>query len=68
MECPVPGPYEDARYYNAGPIRGADAAQVVLSQRDHEVQTFPPQRADEPFAEGIGLRTLRRRFEDLSPR
>ena len=25
---------------------------------------FPPQRADEPFTEGIGLRTLRRRFQD----
>ena len=42
-------------------------AQVVLSQGDHEVQALPPQRADEPLAQGIGLRALRRRFEDPQP-
>jgi hypothetical protein len=37
---------------------------MVYSQWNHKVQTFPPQRADEPLAEGIGLRALRWRFED----
>ena len=41
-----------------------DAAQVVLSQRDNQIQAFPPQRADEPFAQGVRLRTVRRRFHD----
>jgi hypothetical protein len=37
---------------------------MVLSQRDQKVQAFPPQRAQEPLAEGIRLGTLRRGFED----
>ena len=36
---------------------------MVFSQGNQKVQAFPPQRADEPLAERIGLRTLRRRFE-----
>ena len=37
---------------------------MVCRQRDHKVQVFPPQCADEPLAEGIGLGTLRWCFED----
>ena len=38
---------------------------MVYSQWNHKVQALPPQRADEPLAEGIRLRALRRRFEHL---
>ena len=38
---------------------------MVDRQRDNTVQTFPPQRADEPLTERISLRTLGWRFEDL---
>jgi hypothetical protein len=41
--------------------------QVVFAQRDHEFQIFPPQRADEPLAEGIYQETLRQRFQDPPP-
>ena len=37
---------------------------MVRRQRDHQVQAFPPQRPDEPLAEGIGLGTLRWCFKD----
>jgi hypothetical protein len=37
---------------------------MVRGQWNHKVHTFPPQRADEPLAEGIGPGTLRWRFED----
>jgi hypothetical protein len=43
---------------------GQETLHMVCCQRDHKVQAFPPQRADEPFAEGIGLGTLRWCFED----
>jgi hypothetical protein len=33
-------------------------SQVVFTQRHHEVQAFPPQRAQEPLTEGIGLGAL----------
>jgi hypothetical protein len=33
-------------------------SQVVFGQRDHKIQAFPPQRADEPLAEGIRLGAL----------
>jgi hypothetical protein len=36
----------------------------VLGQRDHEVRAFPPQRAQEPLTERIGLGTPHRCFED----
>jgi len=38
---------------------------MVDPQRNNTVQTFPPQRADEPLAERISLWTLGRRLEDL---
>ena len=38
--------------------------QVVLCEGNHEVETLAPQRADEPFAQSIGLGTLWRRFQD----
>src|SRR5437016_13282335 len=40
-----------------------DALQVVLGKRDYKIETFPPQRADEPLAERIGLRGPHRRLE-----
>ena len=43
------------------------ASQVVFCERDHEIQALPPQRADESFAEGIGLRTLGWGFEHREP-
>src|SRR5437763_305574 len=42
---------------------GEETLHRVCRQRDHTVQAFPPQCADEPLAEGIGLGTLRWRFE-----
>ena len=42
-----------------------DASQVMLGERDHTIQAFPSQRADEPLAERISLWTLGRRLEDL---
>jgi hypothetical protein len=38
---------------------------MVFRQRNHEVQAFPPQCADEPFAERIRLRTPGRGFHHL---
>jgi hypothetical protein len=38
--------------------RVQQTSQVVFGQRDDEIQAFPPQRTDEPLAEGIRLRTL----------
>ena len=29
--------------------------QVVLGERDHEIQAFPPQPAQQPLAEGVRL-------------
>jgi len=43
---------------------GQETLHMVRRQRDHKVQAFPPQRADEPLAEGMGLGTLRWCFED----
>ena len=47
--------------------RVQEVVQVMFGQRDHEIEAFPPQRADEPLAEGIRLGTPRRCFEDLQP-
>jgi hypothetical protein len=44
---------------------GEETLHMVDRQRDNTVQTFPPQRADEPLTERISLRTLGWRFEDL---
>jgi hypothetical protein len=44
-----------------------ETPQVVLGERDHEVQAFPPQRAQEPLAERVGLRTPHRCFQDPEP-
>jgi hypothetical protein len=42
-----------------------DVPHVVFRQRNHEVQAFPPQCADDPFAERIRLWTLERGFQHL---
>src|SRR5919109_4569090 len=36
---------------------------MVLTQWNEAIETFPPQRADEPLAERIGLRRPHRRLE-----
>ena len=59
----APRPCEDDLCYNRRPLV-QQTSQVVLGQRDHEIQIFPPQRADAPLAEGIRQGTLRRRFQD----
>jgi hypothetical protein len=46
---------------------GQQAPQVALSERYQQIQALPPERADEPLAERMGLRTLGRRFEDPEP-
>ena len=40
---------------------------MVDPQRNNTVQTFPPQRADEPLAERIGLRSPHWRLEHPQP-
>ena len=39
----------------------------MLTEWDQKVQALPPQRADEPLAEGIGLGTAHWGFEDPQP-
>src|SRR6267142_6490908 len=41
-----------------------DMAQVVRAQRDQNVQALPPERAQEPFTQGIRLGTAHRCFQD----
>jgi hypothetical protein len=43
------------------------ASQVVFCQRDKAIEALPPQRAKEPFAEGVRLGALRRRFHNPQP-
>ena len=38
---------------------------MVFCERDDEIQVFPAQRADAPFAEGVRLQTLGWCFQDL---
>jgi hypothetical protein len=45
------------------PLR-EDAPQVVFRQGNQVVQAFPPQCAQEPLTERIGLGTPRRCFQD----
>src|SRR6516165_9693292 len=40
---------------------------MVCRQGNHVIHTFPPQRADEPLAERIGLRSPHRRLEHPQP-
>jgi hypothetical protein len=40
---------------------------VVLGERDQEVQAFPPQRAQEPLTETIGLGTPHGCFQHPEP-
>src|SRR5207249_1811752 len=40
---------------------------MLLTQRNEEIETFSPQRANEPLAQGIRLRALWRRFENPKP-
>src|SRR6266853_859495 len=44
-----------------------DASHVVLGERDHKIQAFPPQGTDEPLAECIGLRRPCRRLAHPQP-
>ena len=39
-------------------------SEVVLGERDHEVQALPPQRAQEPLTQGIRLGTVHWGLED----
>ncbi len=65
-ECLAPKPCGGDLHCNAAPRR-AQASQVVLGESDHKIQALPPQRADEPFAKCVRLRTLRWRFHDPQP-
>src|SRR5215510_7112481 len=47
--------------------RVEQASQVVFCEREDAIQALPPQRADEPFAEGVRLRTLGWCFQHLEP-
>jgi hypothetical protein len=40
-----------------------DVSQVVLRKGNHEIEAFPPKCAEHPFADGVRLGTLRRRFQ-----
>jgi hypothetical protein len=40
---------------------------MSLIQRDQPVQTFPAHRPDQPFTEGIGLRSLHGRLQHAYP-
>jgi hypothetical protein len=42
-------------------------SQVVLGERDHEIQAFSPECPQQPFTEGIGLGTVRWRFQHPQP-
>ena len=44
-----------------------DASQVILGQRNHTIEAFSSQRAQQPFTERVGLRTLGRGFHDPEP-
>src|SRR5262249_62245249 len=44
-----------------------DASQVVLSERNHPVQAFAPNRANHAFAERVGLRRLYRCLQNPQP-
>jgi len=48
------------------PLR-EDVPQVVFRQWNHEVQALPPQRAQQPLTQGIGLGASHRGFEDPQP-
>ena len=41
-----------------------DSSHMPLVQRNQEIETFSPHRADEPFTESIGLRRPKRSFQD----
>src|SRR5215475_2182280 len=53
-----------ARLMVIAEIVGEDAAEVSLVEDEHVIQTLAPDRAGEPFREGVLPRALRRR-EDL---
>src|SRR5215813_12931202 len=42
-----------------------NGAQMVLAERDHEIQTLPPHRPDQALAVGIGLRCPDRSSQNL---
>ena len=48
-------------------VAGQDAAEVSLAEDEHVIQALAPDRADEPFREGILPRALRRRAPPRSP-
>lgn len=49
------------------PSFAQQTSQVVFTQRQHEVQAFPPLRAQQSFAQRIGLGTSHGGFEDPQP-
>src|SRR6266850_2207292 len=51
----------------AGEVAGQDAAQVAFAKNQNVIQTFAPDRADEPLREGILPRAVRRREDFLDP-
>ena len=44
-----------------------ETAQVVLGERNHEIQAFSPECPQQPFTEGLGLGTVRWRFQHPQP-
>jgi hypothetical protein len=43
------------------------ASEVMLGQRDDEIQAFPPECPKESLADGVRLRALRRCLQDPQP-
>ena len=50
-----------------GEIAGKDAAQVSFAEDENMIQTFAPDRADEPFREGILPRAVGRSQDFTDP-
>jgi hypothetical protein len=48
-------------------VSGQDAAEVTIAEDENVIQALAPDRADEPFREGILPRALRRRKHLLDP-
>jgi hypothetical protein len=50
-----------------GEVSGKDLAEVSLAEDEHVIQALAPDRADEPFRDGILPRAVRRRQHLLDP-
>ena len=59
-------PYAGDLRYSGYPLV-QETPQVVPGQRDQKVQAFPPQRAQQPLAERIGLGAPHWSFEHPEP-